>query len=43
VHGTWNLWFEGCSSVSLEAVEGAAKIVQFKEDYPGLSGLNRFF
>ncbi|KAF8659452.1 hypothetical protein HU200_058482 [Digitaria exilis] len=38
-----SLIIEGCSRVSLKAVQGAAKIVQFKEGYPGLSGLNRFF
>ncbi|CAL5047879.1 unnamed protein product [Urochloa decumbens] len=38
-----SLVIEGCSQVSLKAVEGAAKLVHFKEDYPGLSGLNRFF
>ncbi|KAL6858984.1 hypothetical protein ACP4OV_017986 [Aristida adscensionis] len=36
-----SLVIEGCPRVSLEAVQGAAKSVQYKVDYPGLYGLNR--
>ena len=40
----WNLEslvIEGCSRVSLNAVQGAAKSVHYKEDYPGLLNLGR--
>jgi len=36
-----SLIVEGCSRVSLNAVQGAAKSVHYKEDYPGLFNLGR--
>ncbi|TVU09022.1 hypothetical protein EJB05_42461, partial [Eragrostis curvula] len=36
-----SLIVEGCSHVSRKAIEGAAKLVHYNEDYPGLFNLDR--
>uniref|UniRef100_A0A0D9XZV6 F-box domain-containing protein n=1 Tax=Leersia perrieri TaxID=77586 RepID=A0A0D9XZV6_9ORYZ len=36
-----SLIVEGCSQVSLKAVQGAAKSVHYDDDYPGYGNLNR--